>query len=148
MSFGFSVGDFLQLGNAAWTLYKHIQNAPAELKVLADDVGMLHYTLKSMDENIVKSATIGNDAAEGLQEVSTRCREVLAELEPLVIKYGRAKLSTWHKIKWQRVDIDGIQRRLKAALQVLNSFNSTIALLVSSNRSIVLLLTLTIGHCL
>ena len=148
MSFGFSVGDFVQLGNAAWALYKHIQNAPTELKVLADDVGMLHYTLKSMDENIVKSATIGNDAAEGLREVSNRCKGVLAELEPLVVKYGRAKLSTWHKIKWQRVDIDGIQRRLKAALQVLNSFNSTIALLVSSKRSNRTSLNLIIGRYL
>ena len=135
MSFGFSIGDVVQLGNIAWTLYTRIQNAPAELKVVADDVGMLHYTLKSMDENIVKSAILGTDAAGGLQEVSSRCREVLAELEPLVIKYGRAKLSTWHKIKWQRVDIEGIQRRLKAALQALNSFNSAMALLVFMRRS-------------
>ena len=128
MSFGFSVGDFVQLGSLAWTLYTQIQNAPIELKVVADDVGMLHYTLKSMDENIVKSASLGTDAINGLQEISDRCRAVLGELEPLVVKYGQANLSTWHKIKWQRVDMDGIQHRLKAALQALNSFNSTIAL--------------------
>ena len=134
MSFGFSVGDFVQLGSLAWRLYTQIQNAPVELKVVADDVGMLHYTLKSMDENVVRSASLGADATKGLQEIANRCRAVLGELEPLVIKYGRAKLSTWHKIKWQRVDMDGIQRRLKAALQALNSFNSAVALWVPATQ--------------
>ena len=128
MSFGFSAGDFLAAAGLAWSIYTQLRNAPAEIQAISDDVGLLHVTLRSMNENVINSAPLSVSDIEGIGMTMERCRNVLAELQPLADKYGKKPFSFRNRVKLQMEDIAAIRERLRMALGGLNSFNSAVSL--------------------
>lgn len=130
MSFGFSISDVFACARSAWDIYNQLRNAPGEIQTISDDVGLLHITLRSMDENVIKSAPLASRDIEGIRMTMERCRNVLVELQPLADKYGNTRFRLKSRIKFQLEDVKGIRQRLRMALDGLNSFNNAVSLFV------------------
>ena len=130
MSFGFSVGDFVTCAQVAWVVYKQLRDAPDEIKAVSDDVGLLHMTLTSMNDNVVQSTALNPHDVEGIAITMDRCRSVLAELQPLADKYGNKRLGLRNRVKFKFEDLESIRKKLKLALDGLNSFNNAVSLFV------------------
>jgi hypothetical protein len=133
MSFGFSIGDVLVCAKMAWEIYTQIRNAPSEIQTIADDVALLHATLKSMNENVVRSAPLASSDIDGMKMTMERCKRVLKELQPLAEKYGKNSFGLKNRVKFQMEDLKGTQQRLMKALDGLNSFNSAVSMYAISH---------------
>ncbi|MCJ1310973.1 hypothetical protein MMC25_004642 [Agyrium rufum] len=86
-----------------------------------------------MDENVLRAASLLPHTVQGFKATTARCKSVLEELQGLINKYGNGKLRTYQKFKWQLEDIKGLQSKLKAGLNGLDTFNSAVALSLSFN---------------
>ena len=130
MSFGFSISDIFACARSAWDIYNQLRNSPIEIQAISDDVGLLHMTLRSMNENVISSAPLASHDVEGIALTMERCRNVLAELQPLADKYGNTRITLKSRVKFQLEDVKNIRQRLRMALDGLNSFNQAVSLLV------------------
>jgi hypothetical protein len=50
MSFGFSIGDFVAVGNLAWQVWKSCKDAPESFRNVSQEVLSLHAVLKEIEE--------------------------------------------------------------------------------------------------
>lgn len=114
MSFGFAIGDFITVGQLAWTLYRDCytiaRNAPQEFQLLLGEISTLCNSLKMLEEEVENenSALVraGEDRVRMVNEMVAGIRETLERLNKVATKYGilgsagsKAK-HFWIKIKW------------------------------------------------
>jgi hypothetical protein len=52
MSFGFSIGDFVAVGQLAWQVYRKCKSAPSEFKAISSQLISLHIVYKDVNETI------------------------------------------------------------------------------------------------
>ena len=86
MSFGFSVGDFITVGQLAWNVYKSCQDAPESFSNISIEVLSLHAVLKSAEESLADQV-LSESRQASLETISTGCRKTLQDLQALVGKY-------------------------------------------------------------
>ena len=107
MAFGYGVGDFLAVGQLAWTVYKSCKDAPESFGNISQEVLSLHVVIKEFEDN-VSGQTLTAAQQAGLKTVGDGCRNVLQELQSLVVKYeslGSKSKRTWDRVGWALKDI-------------------------------------------
>lgn len=115
MSFGFSVGDFAGSAQLAWHLYKNCyqvaRDAPQAFKLLKQELGTTHSSIKLLEEEYNNPQSIlrkaGGERIEMLKRLIGQVEETLKALEKHSKKYeklgdgGRHKLKKfWDGVKW------------------------------------------------
>jgi hypothetical protein len=75
MSSGYSVGDFVAVGQLAWTVYKSCKGAPGEFQELARELSSVHTILHELEDEAKTTTSL----------LSRRGAERKLELEALLV---------------------------------------------------------------
>jgi hypothetical protein len=124
MSFGFSVGDFIAVGSLAWKVYKSCKDAPESFKNISLEVLSLHAVLKETEETLLGHPLPPSKVA-GLATVTNGCKDVLQNLESLIVKYeslGSNSRRTWDRMRWHSDDITELRARLTSNVVLLTGY--------------------------
>lgn len=126
MSFGFSVGDFVNVGGLCWKLYKKCKDSPGNYKQLTSEVGALHNVIKETEE-LLSQQNLNVRQKEKLRVATVGCGEVLQDLDHLLAKYGSMGTKsqrTFDRLGFGTENIDGIRTRLISNVTLLDAFNN------------------------
>ncbi|KAF8543319.1 hypothetical protein BDD12DRAFT_820835 [Trichophaea hybrida] len=156
--FGFSIGDFIAVGDLAWRLYRQCylvaRNAPQEFQILTKELGTLHTTVKILHEEVANPDSVlvksGEDRIRMVNEMIDRVRDTLNAMEKFAAKYGkmmdndRAKWKhRWDKFKWslEASELDGLRNKLiyhngVLSLLLTSAGNSSLQRLESTSQKI------------
>jgi hypothetical protein len=120
MSFGFAIGDFVAVGQLAFTLYRDCfmvaKGAPQEFQALKGELSNLHNTLKILEEELKNPKSIlveaGEDRVRMVKEMVSGINVTLKKLEMVATKYGilgdgSKGRKVWVKFKWS-VDFSSV----------------------------------------
>src|SRR5947209_459240 len=124
MSFGYSIGDFVTIGNLAWNVYKSCKRAPESFGNISQEVLSLHAVLKETEETVFVQPLSPTRQAN-LITVGDGCYRVLEDLQNLVKKYeklGTRSKRTWDRLKWGTEDIVELRSRLTSNTVLLTAF--------------------------
>ena len=124
MGFGYSVGDFVVIGQLAWRIYKVCKDAPESFKNIAQEVLSLHAVLKELEETY-SDANFSAAQQSRLRIVGDGCRAVLEDLQGLVDRYnslGTSTKRTWDRLAWGSEDIAELRSRLISNTGLLTTF--------------------------
>ncbi|KAL8712822.1 MAG: hypothetical protein Q9220_003030 [cf. Caloplaca sp. 1 TL-2023] len=127
MSIGFSLGDFVAVGQLAWSVYKSSKEAPESFTNVSLEVLSLHAIIKEFGDNLAL-ATLPSSQLEGLQTVTRGCRKVLNDLQSTLNRYnslGSSSKRTWDRLAWGKENITELRARLISNTGLLNAFVST-----------------------
>jgi hypothetical protein len=134
MSFGFAVGDFIAVGQLAFTLYRDCfmvaKGAPQEFQVLKGELSNLHSTLKILEEEVKNpNSTLiqaGEDRVRMVTEMVSSINVTLKQLEKVAAKYGMLGDDSkgrkiWMKLKWSAnfSSIDSLRNKVPPIFSVL-----------------------------
>jgi hypothetical protein len=113
MSFGFAVGDFVAVGQLAFTLYRDCfmvaKGAPQEFQALKGELSNLRHALEILEEQARDPKSVlnaaGDDRVRMVKEMVSGIHVTLKELEKVAAKYrilGDASKGKkiWVKFKW------------------------------------------------
>jgi hypothetical protein len=124
MSFGFSVGDFVAVGQLAWNVYKSCKNAPTSFNNLSSEVLALHAVLREADE-ILSGNKLPDTSRGRLDVIMTGSRGVLNDLQVLLDKYqglGSKTRRTFDRLNWHSEGIAELRLRLISHTVLLSAF--------------------------
>ncbi|MCJ1272192.1 hypothetical protein MMC22_012100 [Lobaria immixta] len=124
MGFGYSVGDFVAIGQLAWKIYKVCKDAPESFKNIAQEVLSLHAVLKELEETY-SDANFSAAQQSRLRIVGDGCRAVLEDLQGLVDRYKSLDTKTkrtWDRLAWGSEDIAELRSRLISNTGLLTTF--------------------------
>jgi hypothetical protein len=128
MSFGFAIGDFVTVGQLAWTLYRDCyaiaRGAPQEFQMLLSEISALSNSLKMLQEEVSDPGSTlrraGEDRVTMVNEMVSRINITLKELQKVAKKYeilgtgskGRQILA---KFKWsvEFTSIDSLRSKAR-----------------------------------
>ncbi|KAF8249029.1 ankyrin [Wilcoxina mikolae CBS 423.85] len=156
--FGFSIGDFIAVGDLALRLYRQCylvaRNAPHEFQILTKELGTLHTTVLVLREEVVDPDSVlvksGEDRIRMVNEMIDRVKDTLNAMEKFAAKYGklmdkdRAKWKhRWDKFKWslEASELDGLRNKLiyhngVLSLLLTSAGNSSLQRLESTSQKI------------
>ncbi|KAL3456121.1 hypothetical protein BJX64DRAFT_281571 [Aspergillus heterothallicus] len=137
MSFGFGVGDFLAAFELANKLRRRFVNAPAEFRLLSEDVKQLSSILRDIDDLDPDDELSGKQKAR-LGDISSACGDALLNLQNFLDKYqdvqgvdASASASTasrsrrvWKRLRWDATEGQAIQSQLQSSINAFNLFLS------------------------
>jgi hypothetical protein len=124
MSFGYSVGDFVTLGQLAWKVYKSCKDAPESFSNISQEVLSLHTVLKEAEE-ILSEQSLSASKQVSLKTVSDGCYRVLQDLQCLLARHeslGVKSKRTWDRLRWGSQDIEALRSRLISNTVLLVAF--------------------------
>ena len=124
MSFGYSVGDFIGLGQLAWQVYKSCKDAPGSFKNISSEVLSLHAVLKEVEETL-SGCSLSQAKRANLVKITSGCQDTLRDLQSLVNKYeslGTQTKRTWDRMRWHSNDIAELRARLTSNTVMLTAF--------------------------
>ena len=113
MSFGFAIGDFVAVGQLAFTLYRDcfkVANcAPQEFQVLKGELSNVYNALKILEEEVKNPESVlikaGDDRVRMVNEMVSNVGVTLKKLEKVAAKFGilgdaSKGRKIWVKFKW------------------------------------------------
>ncbi|KAH0544335.1 hypothetical protein FGG08_001476 [Glutinoglossum americanum] len=111
MSFGFAIGDFITVGQLAWTLYRDCytvaRGAPQEFQLLLGEISTLSNSLKILQEEVINPDSIlrrsGEDRVRMVNEMVSRVNQTLMDLQKVAKKYATLGDSSKGKRIWQKL---------------------------------------------
>lgn len=127
MSFGFAVGDFIAVGQLAWTLYRECytvaKGAPQEFHLLLGEISTLSSSLRILQEEVINPESIlcraGEDRVRMVSEMVLRVKVTLEELQKVAKKHraleeGSKRKIIWEKFKWsvESKSIDSLRSKV------------------------------------
>jgi hypothetical protein len=124
MGFGYSVADFVTLGELAWKVYKSCKDAPKSFIDLSHEVLSLSAVLKEAEETF-SGQTLPLKTQERLKTVGDGCRIVLEDLQSLIDRYeslGKQTKRTWDRLGWCSNDTVKLRSRLTSNTVLLTAF--------------------------
>ncbi|TVY78484.1 hypothetical protein LSUE1_G005133 [Lachnellula suecica] len=129
MSFGYSLGDFVTVGQLAWTVYKSCKEAPESFANISTEVLSLHLVLKEVEELLSEELDLDPhlpaSKLASLTTITGGCQDVLRDLEAVTKKYESLSSKskwTWDRMKWGSNNISELRQRLTSNIVILNAF--------------------------
>ena len=124
MSFGYGVGDCIQIGKLAWKVFVDFKAAPDIFHNLHSEVLSLHMVLERAQQTLCHAA-LPPDSQLELDNIINYCNSVLQSLDEVIIKYkrvGEKTKSLVDRIKLSNEDIGNIRQRLMASIMMFIMF--------------------------
>ncbi|KAK5191727.1 hypothetical protein LTR92_008308 [Exophiala xenobiotica] len=131
MSFGFSIGDFLEVARLIEATRKRFKGAPAECGALAAETKLLQNVVNDIDAQIEDDDDIADDVRQALQNAVENCESVLKDLNALLNSHteltsepGPARKihqRVWKRLKWDFDEVNKLRSRLSSSIQLLES---------------------------
>jgi hypothetical protein len=134
MSFGFAIGDFIAVGQLAWTLYRDCymvaRGAPQEFQLLLKEIQTLSGSINILQEEIEDpNSTLvqaGEDRVRMVNEMISRVSITLKELQKVANKYkllgsGSRRKQIWAKLSWsvESRSIDSLRSKVSLSSPLL-----------------------------
>ena len=126
MSFGYSVGDVLAVGQLCWKVYKKCKDSPGNYAELATEVGALHNVVKETEELLSQQA-LSSKQENKLLTCRQGCESVLKDLDGLLVKYeslGTSSRRAFDRMGFGMQDMNSIRLRLISNVSMLDAFNN------------------------
>ncbi len=126
MSFGFSVGDFLAVGQLSWKVYKNCKDSPGNYAELSHEVGALHNVIKETEE-LFSQQDLTLQQERRLLAYQQGCENVLKNVDRLLIKYeslGIKSQRTFDRMSFGTHDMNKIRLSLIFNVSMLDAFNN------------------------
>ncbi|KAK5404516.1 hypothetical protein LTR06_009663 [Exophiala xenobiotica] len=131
MSFGFSIGDFLEVARLIEATRKRFKGAPAECSALAAETKLLQNVVNDIDAQIEDDDDIADAVKQDLQSAVKNCESVLKDLNALLNSHteltsepGPARKvhqRVWKRLKWDSDEVNKLRSRLSSSIQLLES---------------------------
>lgn len=119
------MGDVLAISQLAARVYSAYKDAPDEYRRIADEVRSLHIIINKAASHFESTPLSSNSRQEG-QEVLQGCRNVLEDLDTLLVKYNSLVSANTSQVlqrfKFGNEDIATIRARLTSNTTLLSSF--------------------------
>ena len=119
MSFGYSVGDAVLLGQLAWNVVQNSRKACGEHAELTREVSALHVVLQRLEQEVENPESLINKpretCREGLLEIVAGCGITLGLLDKILAKYNslsaeeRSGRRLWQKVKFGNGEIADVR---------------------------------------
>ena len=155
MSFGFGVGDFLSVGKLVWDVNSAFADAPEQFRNFSQEILSLHIVIRKVEAQLGMSSSDGMASGSQRPDSGSRSRggacpwppslstedqndlktlydglqAIVKELDDLLQKYKSLE-STGNpidRLKWGREDLDGLRERLRSNINLLTTFNASLA---------------------
>ncbi|KAM0797111.1 hypothetical protein BDR22DRAFT_892644 [Usnea florida] len=134
MSFGFGIGDFVAVGNLAWTVYRSCKGLTEEFQEVCLEALTVHTLIKELqDEAIDPQSLLNVRGAPRKQELMTlinNLEESLKELDEIVRKYQgltRRDRSIWNQLRLASEDLEASRSKLTFHVTAINAFISSLS---------------------
>ena len=141
MSFGFSVGDAVLLGQLAWKTVQNSRKACGEHDELTREVSSLHAVIRRLEKEAARPESILNrpdgHSKEELSAIVAGCEEVLKVLNRVLKKYNtlsereRSAKRLWQKVRFgngELADVRDLRAKLAYCTSALSLFVNTISI--------------------
>jgi hypothetical protein len=132
MSFGFSVSDFIAVGQIVLRLYNACQNAPREFQELSGELSSIHIVLFGLAEQARDPTSLllrrGADRGFEWTQIRNNLQSTLAELQDLVSRYQATGRSAWHRMRLGLRNLSELRLKLDFHLSAINTFVGSLAL--------------------
>ncbi|OAQ71516.1 hypothetical protein VFPFJ_11057 [Purpureocillium lilacinum] len=141
MSFGYSIGDFITLGDKAWTIYKKCKEAPEQYAQLSHYVEVLRIVIDDVHKFLEDGEPPDSERKlASLVSSAQGCETTLAEVEEFLEKHSKVGSKNKRVIDTARFiikDVQGLRSRLEMNAQLLQlclvSFQSLSIAVVREN---------------
>ena len=155
MSFGFGVGDFLTVGKLVWDVYSAYADAPEQFRNFSQEILSLHIVIRKVEVQLGMSGSDGHGMASGSQRLGSGSgsgdaasppslssedqndlktlydglQAIVKELDSLLKKYKSLESTSnpIDRLKWGQEDLDGLRERLRSNINLLTTFNASLA---------------------
>ncbi|MCJ1464200.1 hypothetical protein MMC07_002813 [Pseudocyphellaria aurata] len=135
MSFGFSVADFVTLGQSAWTTYQACKNAGGKYQRLSQELKNLHIALDRLKDEAEKPESLVRLDMERhstkVQQIWRDCDDILREVDGLIDKHKSLGMSKRRlRDKWQfgTKELGDIRSEIAARTNVINIYIGIVGL--------------------
>ena len=129
ISFGYSVSDFIAVGQLTWTVYKACKGAPGEFQELSRELSTLHTILHELGDNATIPTSLLNRYGSGrkleLEALLGNLSSTLKQVEDIVKRYhslGRDQKKTWDRVKFATKDLVDLRSKLQFHINGINLF--------------------------
>ncbi|KAL8754606.1 MAG: hypothetical protein Q9199_004217 [Rusavskia elegans] len=136
MSFGYSVIDFVAVGQPAWSAYKSCKEALESFANVSLEVLSLHAIVKEFGDSLTRN-TLPSFQLAGLKSLTEGCRKVLDDLQIIIDRHhslGSKSKRTWDRLAWGKESINELRSRMISNTLLLNAFTSTSQTTVQNRR--------------
>ena len=134
MSFGYSAGDFIAIGQLTWTVYKSCKGAPGEFQELARELSSLHTILHELEDEAKTSTSLLNRRGVGrkreLEALLENLSTTINKVDDIVKRYhslGRDQKQTWDRVKFATKDLADLRSKLQLHITGINLFISSLS---------------------
>jgi len=132
MSFGFSVGDFVAVGQVVLRLYNACQNAPKEFQEISGELSSIHTVLFGLSEQAKDPTSLllqrGGDRGLEWTRIRENLETTLAELQDLVKRYETMGRNAWRRARLGMENLTALRSKFGFHLAVINTFVSSLSL--------------------
>ena len=134
MSFGYSAGDFIAIGQLTWTVYKSCKRAPGEFQELARELSSLHTILHELEDEAKTPTSLLNRRGvrrkPELEALLENLSATINKVEDIVKRYhslGRDQKKTWDRVKFATKDLADLRSKLQLHITGINLFISSLS---------------------
>lgn len=137
MSFGFSAGDFIAVGQLTWKVYKSCKGAPGELgefTELSRELSSLHMILHELEDEAKSPTSLLNRRGTGrkaeLETLIGNLDEVLRQIGIIVERYhslGRDQKKAWDRVRFAGEDLANLRGKLTFHIGTIELFISSLS---------------------
>jgi hypothetical protein len=134
MSFGFSVGDFIAIGQLTWTVYRACKGAPGEFQELSRELSTLHTILHELEDEAKSPNSLLNRRGSGRKSefdvLQQNLSIVLKQIEDIVNRYhslGRDQKRTWDRVKYATEDLTNLRAKLSFHINGISLFVASLS---------------------
>lgn len=141
MSFGFGVGDFLDLYDRAKEIVEACRDGPGDVRDLGTEVEAMQVTLYQLSQDATDPESLlnrkGIQRKQDLDQIIINCQNIIKEAKDFVDKHSSAIASEdkspravvrriWHSYRAGSVDLDTLRERFTFWTSVINVFQTSL----------------------
>ena len=134
MSFGFSVGDFIAVGNLAWTIYRSCKGMSDEYLEVSREALTVHTVIKELQDEADDPQSILNRRGiarkQELFRLIQHLQQVLNNIDSIVQKYhtlARRERRIWNQLRLSKEDLDKLRLQLTFHVTAINAFTASLS---------------------
>jgi ankyrin repeat protein len=132
MSFGFSVGDFLAVGNLCMKLYRSFKDVPDTFNEIGRELSSFYIVLCDLEHQASDPESLLNRRGASQKNELLQLRDnlnfTMEELDGLFQTYTRIGRSAWRRIQLSQKDLEKPRRDLLFHMSAINGFISSLTM--------------------